>query len=142
MKSLLILPFLALPAFAQSELRNFERSGPYTSQWGSPTNGGNTQVGRASPTFDDAGLGRIQFGCKADSKGVCSVRFQDVGDTKNFAAFYLNGKKIEIPEPRENANILEATIQFTSAGWHRVTARTFLKSGLPSTRQDGFSVCK
>ena len=125
-----------------SQTRGFERSGPYRSQWSKPAREANERdhQGRRAATFEDAGLGTVTFEILADRNGRAVAQFQDVGDTKNFKSFSVNGRRLDIPAPRENRGIFRVALDFGKAGWQRVTASTTLRAGLPWTRQDGFSV--
>jgi hypothetical protein len=126
-----------------SQTRNFRRGGGYESQWSQPAKNSNAldHEGRAAGSFEDGGKGLVRFGVKAGADGKAVVSFQDVGDTKNFKSFTVNGQKVDIPEPRKNGSFFRVVIDFGREGWHKVIAATTLRnprSGL----QDGFSVCR
>ena len=89
----------------------------------------------------DGGEGMVRFGVKAGADGKAVVVFQDVGDTKNFEGFRVNGRKIAVPKPRGNGSILRVLLDFGGAGWHKVVAATTLANPR-SGQQDGFSVCR
>ena len=129
-----------------SQTRAFERSGPYASDWTAIPAGGNTawHQGRRPGVFEDAGMGQIAFKVKADAQGRARVAFQDVGDTGNFHGFAINGETVDLPSQRRNGGWFTAELDFGvgGLGWHKVTARTTLRDGLPRSRQDGFGACK
>ncbi|TPE53506.1 hypothetical protein [Amaricoccus solimangrovi] len=126
-----------------SAVRNIRRDGPYASEWSLPAALGNLadHEGRSAGSFDDGGRGMLKFAVKAGADGKATIAFQDVGDTKYFKSFKVNGHKIDIPEPRKNGSILRVLVDLGSAGWHKVVAVTELKGTRPG-RQDGFSVCR
>lgn len=125
-----------------SENRGFTRGGPYDTKWKNPAETENTgdHQGRSAGTFEDSGRGQIEFEVKADKDGKAVVLLQDVGDTKHFGGFTLNGEKIDIPAPGKNASMLRVLLDFGAAGWHNVVAATTLKPGLKAGKLDGFSV--
>lgn len=126
-----------------SAVRDFQRSGSYASQWRSPQAGGNLadHQGRGAGSFDDGGQGVVTFKVKAGSDGKAVVGFQDVGDTKNFKSFSLNGHDVTVPAPARNGGVFKVVLDFGKAGWHKVVAATTLKANRAG-RQDGFSVCR
>ncbi|MFQ8429965.1 hypothetical protein [Amaricoccus sp. W119] len=126
-----------------SAVRDLKRDGPYASEWKAPALGGNhvDHEGRSAGSYDDGGKGMVRFAVKAGADGKAKVSFQDVGDTKNFKKFTVNGQKIDIPAPRENGSILSVVLDLGRAGWHQVVAATELKSARAGL-QDGFSVCR
>lgn len=138
-------PVSALSNFTPdlSAVKDFKRSGSYASQWKTPQIGGNLvdHEGRSAGSFDDGGQGQVTFAVKAGSDGKATVVFQDVGDTKNFKDFTVNGKHIDVPAPRKNGGVLRVVLDFGKAGWHKVVATTTLKNNRAG-RQDGFSVCR
>lgn len=119
--------------------RELTRSGPRVSRWTSIPDGDNTASHEARPgrTFEDAGMGIITFEVKARNDGTARVQLHDVGDTKHFAGFTLNGQEIAIPEPRKNGSVFRVLLDFGSAGWHQVVAAT---RTVAPTKLDGFSV--
>lgn len=127
----------------RSETRNARRAGGYESQWSQLAERENLtdHEGRSAGSFEDGGKGVVRFGVMAGADGKAVVAFQDVGDTKNFKSFTVNGQKIDIPEPRKNGSILRVVIDFGRAGWHKVVAATRIDASRPG-RQDGFSVCR
>lgn len=131
------------PGSDVSSTRNMRRGGGYDSQWTAPSARGNARdhEGRGAGSFEDGGRGIIRLGVKADADGKAVVVFQDVGDTKNFRSFRVNGEKIDVPKPSGNGSILRVLLDFGGAGWHRVVAATTLAHPR-SGQQDGFSVCR
>ena len=126
-----------------SATRDFKRGGRIGSEWKSPATDGNTSdhQGRGVGTFEDGGQGMVKFKVKADADGKAVVGFQDVGDTKHFKSFLVNGEKIDVPAPGKNGGVLRVALDFGKAGWHKVVAITRLNTSR-SGAQDGFSVCR
>lgn len=129
-----------------SETRAFERSGPYSSDWGAVPDVANPIMhqGRDAAVFEDAGRGRITFKVKTDASGRALVAFQDVGDTPNFESFTINGQTIDLPSQQRDGGWFTAELEFGVGGrrWHDVVAQTTLRSGLARSRQDGFGACR
>lgn len=126
-----------------SATRGFKRGGGTTSEWRNPATLGNDadHEGRSAGSFDDGGRGMVKFAVKADADGKAVIAFQDVGDTKHFKSFTVNGQKVDVPAPARDGGVLRVALDLGKAGWHKVVAITRLNTSRGGA-QDGFSVCR